>query len=134
MEKDLVIKHVKVVFAELEDKGFGTNITIDVTDPALQDQITKWTKENNINGGVAKFKEYTTKDGQVTKQYNVKLSKYTDFQAKEDGMELGYGSVINLLARPYNYDNKFGKGTSASAAAIFIIKSKINTTMDKIAE
>lgn len=134
MEKDLVIKHVKVVFAELEDKGFGTSITIDVTDPALQEDITAWTKANNVNGGVARFKDYTTKDGVATKQYSIKLSKYTDFQAKEDGMELGYGSVINLVAHPYDYDNKFGKGTSASASAIFILKSKINTTMDKIAE
>lgn len=134
MEKDLIIKHVKVVFAELEDKGFGTSLTIDVTDPALQQQISEWTKANNVNGGTPRFKDYTTKDGVATKQYNVKLSKYTDFQAKEDGMELGYGSVINLAVHAYEYDNKFGKGISASAAAVFIIKSKINTTMDKIAE
>ena len=134
MEKDLIIKHVKVVFAELEDKGFGTSITIDVTDPALQEDITKWVAEHNINGGVAKFKDYTTKDGVATKQYNVKLSKYTDIKFKDEGMELGYGSVINVVVHPYEYDNKFGKGISASASAIFVIKSKINTTMDRIAE
>ena len=134
MEKDLIIKHVKVVFAELEDKGFGTSITIDVTDPALQEDITKWVAEQNINGGVAKFKDYTTKDGVATKQYNIKLSKFTDIKFKDEEMELGYGSVINVVVHPYEYDNKFGKGISASASAIFVIKSKINTTMDKIAE
>lgn len=134
MEKDLIIKHVKVVFAELEDKGFGTSITIDVTDPALQEDITKWVAEQNINGGVAKFKDYTTKDGVATKQYNIKLSKFTDIKFKDEDMELGYGSVINVVVHPYEYDNKFGKGISASASAIFVIKSKINTTMDKIAE
>ena len=106
MEKDLIIKHVKVVFAELEDKGFGTSITIDVTDPALQEDITKWVAEQNINGGVAKFKDYTTKDGVATKQYNIKLSKFTDIKFKDEEMELGYGSVINVVVHPYEYDNK----------------------------
>ena len=134
MEKELILKHVKVVFAELEDKGFGVNITIDVTDPELQKQITEWTKANNINGGEPRFKEYTDKNGKTTKQFNIKLSKYTDFDAKDPDYELGFGSVINLVARAYEYDNKFGKGVSASASAIYILEDKINTTMDKIAE
>lgn len=134
MEKEIVLKHVKVVFAELEDKGFGVNITIDVTDPALQEQITKWVKENKINGGEPKFKDYTNKNGETVKQYNIKLSKYTEFDAKDPSFELGFGSVINLVARAYEYENKFGKGVSASVSAIYILEDKINTTMDKIAE
>lgn len=133
MDKELVLKHIKVVFAELKDKGFGTSITLDVTDPSIQSQISEWVKANNINGGKARFKEYTNKDGETTKQYNIKLSDYTVIKGKE-GMELGYGAIINLVARAYDYDNQFGKGTSASASAIFIVEPRINTTMDKIAE
>lgn len=132
MEKELILKHIKVVFAELEDKGFGTSLTLDVTDPAIQKQISEWVKANNINGGTARFKDYTNKDGVTTKQYNVKLSKYTDIKGDANG--LGYGAVVNIALRSYAYDNQFGKGISASAAAIFIVTPRVNTTMDKIAE
>lgn len=134
MEKELVLKHIKVVFAELEDKGFGTSLTLDVTEPSIQAQISEWVKANNINGGAARFKDYTNKDGETTKQYNIKLSNYTVIKGKEENMALGYGAIINLVARAYDYDNKFGKGTSASASAIYIVEPRIDTTMDKIAE
>jgi hypothetical protein len=133
MEKELILKHIKVVFAELEDKGFGTSITVDVTDQAAQDAISKWVADNNINGGKAKFKDYTNKDGETTKQYNFKISKFTEIAGPYEG-ELGYGAEINLVARPYTYDNQFGKGTSASLSAVFVTKPRIHTTMDKIAE
>ena len=61
--KELILKHVKVIFAELEDKGYGRNLTIDATEPEIQKQISEWVKANNINGGEAKFKDYTNKDG-----------------------------------------------------------------------
>lgn len=134
MDKELVLKHVKVVFADLEDTGFGRSVTIDVTDPALQSQISEWVAANNINGGVARFKDFTNKEGVTTKQFNIKLSKYTDIAGKEDASALGYGAIVNIAARAYAYDNQFGKGISASAAAIFIVEPKINSTMDKLAE
>lgn len=134
MEKELILKHVKVIFAELEDKGFGKSITIDATAPEVQEQITKWVAENNINGGVAKFKDYTNKDGETTKQYNFKVSKFTEIAGHDEESSLGYGAIVNLLARAYEYDNKFGKGISASLSTIFIVEPKINTNMDKIAE
>lgn len=133
MEKELILKHIKVVFAELEDKGFGTSLTLDVTDPAIQKQISEWVKGHNINGGEARFKDYTAKDGTVTKQWNIKVSKFTEIAGPYED-QLGYGAVINLVARPYTYDNQFGKGTSASLSAVFVTEPKINTTMDKIAE
>ena len=72
--KTIQLFDVKVIFADLEDRGFGRNIVIDATDKATQDAISIWVKDNNINGGVAKFKDYTTKDGIETKQYTFKLS------------------------------------------------------------
>lgn len=134
MENELILKHVKVIFAELEDKkGFGTSITIDATEPEVQKTISDWVKANNINGGVAKFKDYTNKDGETTKQYNFKISKFTEIAGPYED-DLGFGAEINLVARPYTYDNQFGKGTSASLSAVFVTKPRIHTTMDKIAE
>lgn len=133
---ELVLSHVNVIFTELKDKGFGRNITIDVTDPDLRAKIEAWVKANNINGGKAKIKEYTNKEGKVTYQYQLRLSEYTEIDGKEGYGEkdLGYGAVINICARPFEYDNKFGKGISASLRGIFIVEPRKNTTMDKIAE
>ena len=132
--KELILKHVKVIFAELEDKGFGRNLTIDATEPEIQKQISEWVKVNNINGGVAKFKDYTNKDGITIKQYNFKFSDYTDIAGKEEATDLGYGAIVNILAKAYEYDNKFGKGNSASLASVYVVEPKINSNMDKIAE
>ena len=132
--KELILKHVKVIIAELEDTGFGRNLTIDATEPEIQKQISEWVKVNNINGGVAKFKDYTNKDGITTKQYNFKFSDYTDIAGKEEATDLGYGAVVNILAKAYEYDNKFGKGISASLASVYVVEPKINSNMDKIAE
>lgn len=131
MEKELMLTHVPVIFAELEDKGFGKSITIDAGN--FQEEIKAWVKANNINGGEAKFKEYTDKDGKTTIQYNFKVSKYTAIEGRES-TDLGYGATINLIARAYDYDNQFGKGTSASLKAVFVVEPKIDSTMDKIKE
>lgn len=134
---ELVLSHVNVIFTELKDTGFGRSITIDVTDDDLRAKIEAWVKENNINGGKAKIKDYTNeKTGVTTKQYQLRLSDYTDIDGK-DGLgekDLGYGAVINLCARPFEYDNKFGKGISASLRGVFIVEPRKNTVMDKIAE
>ena len=68
-KKAIQLFDVKVIFADLEDRGFGRNIVIDATDQATQDAISIWVKDTNINGGKAHFKDYTTKDGVETKQY-----------------------------------------------------------------
>ena len=106
-------------------------------DDNLRAKIEAWVKENNINGGKAKIKDYTNeKTGVTTKQYQFRLSDYTDIDGK-DGLgekDLGYGAVINLCARPFEYDNKFGKGISASLRGVFIVEPRKNTVMDKIAE
>lgn len=133
--KLIVLKGVNVIFSELTDKGYGRSITIDATKPEIQKQITDWVKANNINGGTPKFKDYTDKEGKTTKQYSFKLSEYTQIAGKDlDEKSLGYGAVINLQARAFEYENKFGKGISASLDGIFITEPCKNTVMANIAE
>lgn len=133
---ELILTHVKVLFAELKDKGFGRNITIDATDPTIKSTIESWVTANNINGGKVKFKDYTNKDGVTTTQYQLRLSDYTIIDGKngETEAELGYGAIINLKARSFEYDNKFGKGVSANLKAIYIIEPRNNTALDGITE
>ena len=134
--KTIQLFDVKVIFADLEDRGFGRNIVIDATDQATQDAITIWVKDNNINGGKAHFKDYTTKDGVETKQYTFKLSNYTQFGGDNnlDEKSLGYGAIINLLASAYDYDNKFGKGTSASLRAVYVKEGAAKSALSEISK
>lgn len=135
--KELVLKDVNVIFAELEDKGYGLSITIDATDAKIKNAITKWVKENGINGGEPKFKHYVGKDGVEVDQYQMKISKYTDFRfasAEVEDAGLGYGAKINLVARAFEYSNKFGTGISASLSAVFVKEGAKNNAMNKIAE
>lgn len=132
MEKTIVLKNQKVIFADLEDKGFGKSITITV-DEETKKAITAWVKENNINGGTAKFKEYTNeKTKETTTQYTFKFSKFT--QIAPDTAKIGYGAIVNLQARAYDYDNKFGKGTSASLAGVYVVESAKNSMMENLAK
>jgi hypothetical protein len=134
--KSIQLFDVKVIFADLEDRGFGRNIVIDATDQATQDAISIWVKDNNINGGVAKFKDYTTKDGVETKQYTFKLSNYTQFGGADnlDEKALGYGAIINLMASAYDYDNKFGKGTSAALRAVYVKEGATKSALGEISK
>lgn len=134
--KTIQLFDVKVIFADLEDSGFGRNIVIDATDQATQDAIVIWYKDNNINGGTPKFRDYTTKEGVERKQFTFKLSQYTQFGGKDnlDEKALGYGAIINLLASAYDYDNKFGKGTSASLRAVYVKEGAVKSALSDISE
>lgn len=134
--KTIQLFDVKVIFADLEDRGFGRNIVIDATDQATQDAISIWVKDNNINGGKAHFKDYTTKDGEETKQYTFKISEYTQFGGDNnlDEKSIGYGATINLLAKAYDYDNKFGKGTSASLRAVYVKEGAVKSALSEISK
>ncbi len=136
-KKEIVLKGLDVIFAELEDKGYGLSITIDATKPEIKNAIEAWVKANNINGGEAKFKTYTSKDGVETLQYQFKISQYTEFKFKDSETEdagLGYGAKVNIVARAFEYENKFGKGISASLSAVYVLQGRKNNAMDKIAE
>lgn len=116
----LKLEHVSIVFANLEDEGFGRSLTIDVTDKEIQDKITAWVKENKIGKttpGVVKFKEY---EGKL--QYAFKISDFTQF-AGLNGLtkdNLGFSAKISLVAQSFAYDNKFGKGVSANLSAVLV--------------
>ena len=121
MDKNkLKLEHVNIVFANLEDEGFGRSLTIDVTDKAIQDKISSWVKDNKIGKkepGVANFKEY---EGKL--QYAFKISDFTQF-AGLNGLtkdNLGFGAQISLIASAFEYDNKFGKGVSANLSAVLV--------------
>lgn len=132
MDKTIVIKNQKVIFADLEDKGFGKSITIAVDDETKK-AITAWVKENNINGGNPKFKMYTNENTkETTTQYTFKFSKYTQI-APEDA-KIGYGAIVNLQARAYEYDNKFGKGISSSLSGVYVVTPARNSMMENLAK
>lgn len=136
--KKLVIENVKIIFAELKDKEFGSRITIDVTDKAIQDQITKWGEDNGVS---VNFKDYTNEEtGETTKQYSMKLAQFVNVvpadASREDMIEgidalaekglrslkIGRGAEVKIVASSYEYENKFGKGVSASVTALRVNK------------
>lgn len=128
------LQHVKVVFANLEDDGFGRSITIAV-DPDTEKKITEFVATNNIgkgaNAGKPNFKEYEGK-----KQYAFKISDYTQF-AGLNGLgkeKLGFGSTVSLIANSFEYDNKFGKGMSCSLSAVLIERGADTAADADIAE
>lgn len=134
--EELTIKGAKIIFAELEDKGFGKNIVIDVTDKELQDLISDYYKAEKIGNGKPNFKDYTNKDGKTVKQFTIKLSDYCDIEGKDglDAKDLRYGAVVNILVKTYAWKNSFGEGISARAQDIFVVKAGVKTNMAKIAE
>lgn len=136
--KKLKLKDVKVIFASLEDQGFGRSITVDATDSKVKEQITNWVKENNIGKdepGVPKFKEYTNeKTGETTTQFAFKLNDYTKY-AGVNGLSqenLGYGSIVDLIANSFSYANKFtgGKERVGQSVSAVVVKSGASTGGD----
>lgn len=126
---ELTLKNVDVVFANLADEGFGRSITIDATSKEIEKAITDWVKANKIGKttpGVPKFKEYEGKQ-----QYAFKINDFTRF-AGLNGLsekDLGFGSRVSLVARAFEYDNKFGKGVSASLSAV-LVEGRASTSAD----
>jgi len=131
----LKLKDCSVIFYNGVDEGFGTSITINATSPEIKDKISEWVKKNNIGKdtpGIAKFKEYQSEDSdEVTIQYSFKITDFTKFLGTNGLVreDLGYGAVIDLIANPFAYKNKFGEGISASLSAV-LIKEKGKTGAD----
>lgn len=125
----ITIKNAKVVFFNPEDDGFGTSITIECT-PEIQEQIESWYKENNIgkdNPGVPKFKEYTAEGKDTVIQFAFKITDKTNY-AGINGLgkdNLGYGAVVDLIARAFEYNNKFtaGKTKVGQSVSAVVIRS-----------
>jgi hypothetical protein len=132
----LKLQNCKVIFFNAVDEGFGTSITIDATDEAVKTKISDWVKANNIGKetpGVAKFKEYSPEESNtVTIQYSFRINDNTKYMGV-DGLtkdHLGFGAIIDFVANPFAYDNKFGKGISSSLSAV-LVRSKGTTGADE---
>lgn len=136
------LKNVKVVFFSPEDEGYGKSITIDCTDEAVKNQIVEWVKVNNIgkdNPGVAKIRPYTNPDtGTTTYQFVFKITDRTQY-AGIDGLgkdDIGRGSIVDLIANAYPYNNKWSQGkdkTGQSASAI-VVRSRGGSSDADLAE
>lgn len=127
----LILKGAKVLFIEVNDKDFGSSITIDVTDATMRSAIETYYAGEGL---APKFKDYTNKKtGEVTKQFSIKLASFVKIQDeagneytidevenKLSQIKLAFGAIVNLAIRSYEYDNKFGKGKSASVSALKI--------------
>lgn len=132
MDKTIILKNQKVIFADLEDKGFGKSITIAV-DEETKKAIADWVKANGINGGTPKFKVYTNGNTkETTTQFTFKFSKFTQIAPAD--AKLGYGAIVNIQARAYEYDNKFGKGISSSLAGVYVVTPAKNSMMENLAK
>jgi hypothetical protein len=130
----IYLKNVRVIFANLEDEGFGKSITIDATDKDVKKGIEQWVKENKIgktNPGEANFKTY-----EETVQYSFRLNEKTKFVYLSGVPEgsLGYGAEVSLSANAFEYNNKFGHAISASLSAVVIEKAALSAADDDIAE
>lgn len=137
----LKLSKVKVIFANFKDEGFGTNITIDATNPEAQEAIKKWVKDNNIGkgekAGIANFKEYKSDDPHTVIQYTFKHNKFTKFIASNSEFSedmLGFGAEISLIANSFPVDNKFMKGNSSALLAVKVIKPKTSGAEDAVKE
>lgn len=134
MEDRIKLQHVKVVFANLKDDGFGKSITIAV-DKETEKLITDFVTTNKIGkgdkAGKPNFKEYEGR-----KQYAFKISDYTRFAGLNglDENKLGFGATVSLIANAFAYDNKFGKGISSSLSAVLIEKGADTAADADIAE
>lgn len=133
MENRLVLRNVKLLFVEIKDKDFGSSVTIDVTNPEIRKEIEDFYAKEGLT---PKFKDYTNKEsGKVTTQYSIKLASFVSVmdeagneydldtvETKARDIKFVFGSMVNLAIRAYDYDNKFGKGKSASVTAVKIVK------------
>jgi len=125
----LTLRGAQVVFANIEDQGFGRSITVDATDKDTKKAITQWVEDNGIGKskpGVANFKDYEGKQ-----QYAFKISDFTQFAGLNglDKSNLGFGATVSLVANAFEYDNKFGKGVSGSLSAV-VVEKRASTGAD----
>lgn len=121
MDKEIILNHVSVVFAETTDQGFGKSLTIDCTEPDLEASIRKWAEANKYDN--LKIKDYTDKEGKTTKQATFKFSKFINIAGKDGATEkdLSRGAVVNMIVKAYEYNN-ISSGISASISNIFIVE------------
>ncbi len=125
----LKLKNVEVVFANLEDEGFGRSLTIKVTSEN-EKAINDFFKANQIGNeksraiGEPNYKEY-----EGTKQLSIRFNDNTRFAGLNglDKLDLGFGARIDCIVNAFEYNNKFTRGATyvgASLSAVVILSGR----------
>lgn len=125
----LKLKNVEVVFANLEDEGFGRSLTIKVTsenEKAINDffKVNQIGNENSKVIGEPNYKEY-----EGTKQLGIRFNDNTKFAGLNglDQLDLGFGARIDCFISAFEYNNKFTRGATyvgASLSAVVILSGR----------
>ena len=125
----LKLKNVEVVFANLEDEGFGRSLTIKVTSEN-ETMINEFFKVNQIGNEKSKvIGEPNYKEYEGTKQLGIRFNDNTKFAGLNglDQLDLGFGARIDCIVNAFEYNNKFTRGATyvgASLSAVVILSGR----------
>ena len=125
----LKLKNVEVVFANLEDEGFGRSLTIKVTSEN-ETMINDFFKVNQIGNEKSKvIGEPNYKEYEGTKQLGIRFNDNTRFAGLNglDQLDLGFGARIDCVVNAFEYNNKFTRGATfvgASLSAVVILSGR----------
>ena len=125
----LKLKNVEVVFANLEDEGFGRSLTIKVTSEN-EKAINDFFKVNQIGNEKSKvIGEPNYKEYEGTKQLGIRFNDNTKFAGLNglDKLDLGFGARIDCIVNAFEYNNKFTRGATfvgASLSAVVILSGR----------
>lgn len=125
----LKLKNVEVVFANLEDEGFGRSLTIKVTSDNEQ-AINEFFKVNQIGNEKSKvIGEPNYKEYEGTKQLGIRFNDNTKFAGLNglDQLDLGFGARIDCMVNAFEYNNKFTRGATfvgASLSAVVVLSGR----------
>lgn len=125
----LKLKNVEVIFANLEDEGFGRSLTIKVTG-YNEAEINEFFKVNQIGNEKSKvIGEPNYKEYEGTKQLGIRFNDNTRFAGLNglDKLDLGFGARIDCIINAFEYNNKFTRGATyvgASLSAVVILSGR----------
>ena len=125
----LKLKNVEVVFANLEDEGFGRSLTIKVTSEN-EKAINEFFKVNQIGNEKSKvIGEPNYKEYEGTKQLGIRFNDNTKFAGLNglDQLDLGFGARIDCFINAFEYNNKFTRGATyvgTSLSAVVILSGR----------
>lgn len=125
----LKLKNVEVVFANLEDEGFGRSLTIKVTSEN-EKAINDFFKVNQIGNEKSKvIGEPNYKEYEGTKQLGIRFNDNTRFAGLNglDKLDLGFGARIDCVVNAFEYNNKFTRGATyvgASLSAVVVLSGR----------
>jgi len=135
----LKLKNVEVVFANLEDEGFGRSLTIKVTSEN-EKAINEFFRVNQIGNDKSKvIGEPNYKEYEGTKQLSIRLNDNTRFAGLNglDQLDLGFGARIDCIVNAFEYNNKFTRGETfvgASLSAVLILSGRKTGADDDLNE